>query len=104
MISRLRNFGLADTVELQMRVQGWAEARFVPGDSDVVMVNEIVCGQPGCPPLETVIAGMPTDGITAPMPESDVVTAAGAATAGWLTSRPCGLAGCELVEARSVAG
>ena len=25
MISRLRNFGLADTVELQMRVQGWVE-------------------------------------------------------------------------------
>jgi hypothetical protein len=59
MISRIRNFGLADTVELQMRVQGWAEARFVPGDSDVVMVNEIVCGQPGCPPLETVIALLP---------------------------------------------
>lgn len=59
MIQRLRNFGLADTVELQMRVQGWAEARFKPRDNDVVMVNEIVCGQPGCPPLETVIALLP---------------------------------------------
>jgi len=59
MIQRIRNIGSAHTVELQMRVQGWAEARFVPGDSDVVMVNEIVCGQPGCPPLETVIALLP---------------------------------------------
>lgn len=59
MISRLRNFGLAGTVELQMRVQGWAEARFRPRDNDVVMVNEMVCGQPGCPPLETVIALLP---------------------------------------------
>jgi hypothetical protein len=59
MIQRLRNFGLADTVELQMQVQAWVEARFRPGDSDVVMVNEIVCGQPGCPPLETVIALLP---------------------------------------------
>ena len=56
MIQRIRNFGLADTVELQMRVQGWVETRFLPGDGDVVMVNEVACGQPGCPPFETVIA------------------------------------------------
>jgi hypothetical protein len=55
---RLRNFGLAETVELQSRVREWAEARFQPDDSDVVMVTEIECGQPGCPPLETVIALM----------------------------------------------
>lgn len=59
MIQRIRNFGLSETVELQMRIQAWAEARFRPGDSDVVMVNEIVCGQPGCPPLETIIALLP---------------------------------------------
>ena len=58
MIQRLRNFGLAETVELQMRVREWAEARFQPGDADTIMVTEIVCGQPGCPPLETVIALM----------------------------------------------
>lgn len=55
---RLRNFGLAETVELQSRVRDWAEARFQPNDSDIVMVTEIECGQPGCPPLETVIALM----------------------------------------------
>lgn len=53
---RLRNFGLAETVELQSRVREWAEARFQPDDSDIVMVTEIECGQPGCPPLDTVIA------------------------------------------------
>ena len=59
MIARIRNFGLAETVGLQMQVQAWVEARFQPADDDVVMVNQIVCGQPGCPPLETVIALLP---------------------------------------------
>lgn len=58
MISRLRNFGLAETVESQLRVRDWAEARFKPDDDDIVMVTQIECGQPGCPPLETVIALM----------------------------------------------
>lgn len=60
MTKRLRNFGLAETVETQMRVREWAEARFLPADDDIVMVTEIACGQPGCPPLETVIALMRT--------------------------------------------
>ncbi len=58
MTPRLRNFGLAETVELQSRVREWAEARFEPREDDVVMVTEVACGQPGCPPFETLIALM----------------------------------------------
>lgn len=57
-MKRLRNFGLAETVELQMRVRDWAEARFAPGDDDTIMVSEVACADVGCPPLHTIIALM----------------------------------------------
>ena len=39
-----------------LRVQGWVRERFsLPADS-AVLVTELACAQPGCPPLETVIA------------------------------------------------
>jgi nitrate reductase delta subunit len=38
------------------RVKGWVRERFKLGEDDVVMVNELECALPGCPPLETVIA------------------------------------------------
>ena len=38
------------------RIRGWTRARFgLPGDAPV-LVAEVACGLPGCPPLETVIA------------------------------------------------
>ncbi len=58
MTMRLRNFGVGDIVEQQSQVREWAEARFLPAEDDIVMVTQIECGQPGCPPLETVIALM----------------------------------------------
>jgi nitrate reductase delta subunit len=38
------------------RVRGWTRARFGLPDDGTVLVAEIACAVPGCPPLETVIA------------------------------------------------
>ncbi len=35
------------------RVRDWTRARFALGDGDTVMVSEIACTMPGCPPIET---------------------------------------------------
>ena len=38
------------------QVRQWTRARFtLPADA-VILVAEIACGLPGCPPLETVVA------------------------------------------------
>lgn len=36
------------------RIGGWTRARFGLAPDDVVMVAEVACSLPGCPPLETV--------------------------------------------------
>jgi hypothetical protein len=38
------------------QVRAWTRARFSLPDDAVVMVAEVTCAVPGCPPLETVIA------------------------------------------------
>jgi hypothetical protein len=38
------------------RVRGWTRERFRLADDVPVLVTEIACGLPGCPPLETVVA------------------------------------------------
>jgi hypothetical protein len=38
------------------RVREWTRARFRLTGDDALMVAEVECGLPGCPPLETVIA------------------------------------------------
>ena len=38
------------------RVREWARARFRLPDDAAILVAEVVCTLPGCPPLETVIA------------------------------------------------
>jgi hypothetical protein len=38
------------------RVKGWVAATLPPDDTRTVLVTELVCGEPGCPPVETVIA------------------------------------------------
>jgi hypothetical protein len=38
------------------RVKSYVRDRFKLGPEDVVMVNELECSLPGCPPLETIIA------------------------------------------------
>jgi nitrate reductase delta subunit len=35
------------------RVREWTRARFKLTDDETVMVSEIACGVPGCPPIET---------------------------------------------------
>ena len=37
------------------RVRGWVRERFVLGDT-AILVAEVACAVPGCPPVETVIA------------------------------------------------
>ncbi len=38
------------------RVKGWTRERFkLPADA-AILVAEVSCGLPGCPPLETVVA------------------------------------------------
>jgi nitrate reductase delta subunit len=38
------------------RVRGWTRARFALTEDVVVVVAEVACTVPGCPPLETVVA------------------------------------------------
>jgi nitrate reductase delta subunit len=38
------------------RVRAWTRERFKLAEDATVMVAEIACGLPGCPPLETVVA------------------------------------------------
>jgi hypothetical protein len=35
------------------RARGWTQARFALTDDETVMVSELACGVPGCPPIET---------------------------------------------------
>jgi nitrate reductase delta subunit len=55
-----RRFGLArrnaaDAAALE-RVRAWTRARFSLDDDTAIMVAELACTVPGCPPRETVIA------------------------------------------------
>ena len=38
------------------RVRGWTRERFRLEPDDAILVTEIACAVPGCPPLETVVA------------------------------------------------
>ena len=38
------------------RVGDWTRARFKLPEEATVMVSEVACALPGCPPLETVVA------------------------------------------------
>jgi hypothetical protein len=52
-------FGFARTngdPEVIARVQEWVRERFKLSGEAPIMVSEITCNLPGCPPLETVVA------------------------------------------------
>jgi hypothetical protein len=49
---RFSKKGPRDTAALD-RVRDWTRARFTLGDDDTVMVSEVACSVPGCPPIET---------------------------------------------------
>ena len=38
------------------RVREWVRGRFALADDAAILVAEVACAVPGCPPLETVIA------------------------------------------------
>ncbi|MEO5845683.1 MAG: hypothetical protein ABIQ33_12670 [Caldimonas sp.] len=48
-----RQAGQAPAAE---RVASWTRERFQLAEDASVLVSEVVCGLPGCPPLETVVA------------------------------------------------
>jgi hypothetical protein len=45
----------ADT-ENTTQLKGWVTAALPAGDERTVLVTELTCTEPGCPPVETVIA------------------------------------------------
>jgi nitrate reductase delta subunit len=42
--------------EALARVREWTRERFKLAEAATILVTEIACGLPGCPPLETVVA------------------------------------------------
>jgi nitrate reductase delta subunit len=44
------------------RLEDWTRARFALGGEATVMVSELLCAVPGCPPIETVVAFWLEDG------------------------------------------
>jgi hypothetical protein len=57
--ARQHEFGLKKSpaqLEAIERVRTWTRERFTLADEVPVVVAEIACGLPGCPPLETVVA------------------------------------------------
>lgn len=38
------------------QIEAWTRARFALAASETVLVTELACALPGCPPLETVVA------------------------------------------------
>jgi nitrate reductase delta subunit len=47
---------LAVAPEILARVREWTRERFKLSGEDAILVSEIACKLPGCPPLETAIA------------------------------------------------
>ena len=47
-----RNAGKIDAVR---RIKDWTRERFSLDDDIPVMVAEVACGLPGCPPIETIV-------------------------------------------------
>jgi hypothetical protein len=45
----------ADHARALERVKAWTRESLALATDDAVLVSEVVCGRPGCPPLETVI-------------------------------------------------
>ena len=53
----LRSFAKRpEQLEALDRVREWTRARFKLAEDATILVSEVACGLPGCPPLETVVA------------------------------------------------
>jgi hypothetical protein len=53
----------AEHREALARVREWTRARFALGEDDSILVAEVACGLPGCPPRETVVAFWTADAL-----------------------------------------
>lgn len=49
-------------IEALERVERWTRARFTLTPDTAVLVSEVACTLPGCPPRETVVAFWTADG------------------------------------------
>lgn len=51
-------FGGQRTISMDQadRIKAWVRAVFHLNDETTIMVTELACREPGCPPIETVIA------------------------------------------------
>ncbi|MBA5867329.1 MAG: hypothetical protein GDA67_11625 [Nitrospira sp. CR1.3] len=51
-------FGGQRAIDLEQseRIKTWARAAWTLSDETMIMVTELECREPGCPPIETVIA------------------------------------------------
>jgi nitrate reductase delta subunit len=45
-----------EQLEALARVREWTRARFDLSEDVAILVSEVACGLPGCPPVETVVA------------------------------------------------
>jgi len=52
----------AARAQAQERVAAWTRARFTLPLEAAILVSELACTLPGCPPLETVVAFWTLDG------------------------------------------
>ena len=46
----------AEKISALNRVEAWTRSRFSLSSEEVVLVSELACALPGCPPLETIVA------------------------------------------------
>ncbi|WP_454856921.1 hypothetical protein [Rhizobium binxianense] len=45
----------AEQIAAVRQIKAWTRERFALSDDVPVMVSEVACGLPGCPPLETIV-------------------------------------------------
>ena len=46
----------AEQISALNRIEAWTRSRFSLSPEEVVLVSELACTLPGCPPLETIVA------------------------------------------------
>ena len=52
----------AERIQALGRVKAWTRERFTLPDTAPILVSEMACALPGCPPLETHVLFLPPDG------------------------------------------
>jgi nitrate reductase delta subunit len=52
----------AERIRALKRVKDWTRGRFTLPDEATILVSEMACALPGCPPLETHVLFLPPNG------------------------------------------